>query len=87
MSAETSSAVLKNELHRMVVQTDNLQVLRQVKSIFDILLQGGDEADWWDVLTEQEKMLLQKGLNQLDNGERIPNHLVRQEINQMLGLQ
>ena len=85
MSAETSSAVLKNELHQMVVQTDNLQVLRQVKSIFDILLQGGDEADWWDVLTEQEKMLLQKGLKQLEDGERIPHLVVRQEINQMLG--
>ncbi len=87
MSAEITSAVLKNEIHSLVVQTDNLQILRQIKSIFAILLQGGDESDWWDVLSEREKTLIQKGLRQLDNGERIPHHVVRQEINKMLAKQ
>lgn len=86
MSAETtSSAILKNELHRLVMETDNPQVLRQVKSIFEILLHGGEAEDWWDNLSEKEKMLLQKGLQQLDNGERIPHEVVRKEINQLLG--
>lgn len=87
MSAETASAILKNELHRLVVETDNPQVLRQVKSIFEILLLGDEKEDWWDILSEKEKMLVQKGLQQLNNGERIPHQVVRQEINQLLGKQ
>ncbi len=87
MSAETASAILKNELHRLVVETDNPQVLRQVKSIFEILLHSDEKEDWWDILSEKEKMLVQKGLQELNNGERIPHHTVRQEINQLLGKQ
>ena len=82
MSAETASAILKNELHRLVVETDNTQVLRQVKSIFEILLHSDEKEDWWDILSEKEKMLVQKGLQELNNGERIPHQVVRQEINQ-----
>ena len=85
MNADTTSAVLKNELHRMVVQTDNLTVLQQVKKIFDLLLKEGKTEDWWDTLTEQEKALIQRGLQQLDNGERLPNSQVRLDINKMLG--
>ncbi len=85
MNANTTSAVLKNELHRMVVQTENLAVLEKVKNIFDLLLKNGETGDWWDELTEKEKALIQRGLQQLDNGERIPNSQVRLEINRMLG--
>ncbi|NUO00341.1 MAG: hypothetical protein HUU01_06955 [Saprospiraceae bacterium] len=64
MSADTtSSAILKNELHRLVVETDNPQVLRQVKSIFEILLHSGEEEDWWDSLSEKEKCFCKKACN------------------------
>jgi predicted transcriptional regulator len=87
MSVETSSAILKNELHRMVVETDNPVVLRKIKSIFSILLEQGDEEDWWDTISEREKAAIQKGLKQLENGERIPHAVVRQEIDRLLGKQ
>lgn len=86
MSANTASAILKNELHRLVVQTDDMAVLSRVKKIFDLMLEeGAKEEDWWDELTEQEKSMIQKGLQQLDNGERIPNSQARLEINKLLG--
>jgi hypothetical protein len=84
MNAEMTSAILKNELHRLVVQTDNVQVLRQIKSIFEILLRSGEEGDWWDTLSEREKRLIERGLAQLENGERLPHQVVRDEINQLL---
>ena len=68
MNADTTSAVLKNELHRMIVQTENLAVLERVKKIFDLLLKNGETGDWRDELTEQEQTLIQRGLQQLDNG-------------------
>jgi hypothetical protein len=85
MSANTASAILKNELHRLVVQTDDMTVLRRVKKIFDLMLEeGANEEDWWDELTEQEKAMIQRGLQQLDNGERIPNGEARLEISNLL---
>lgn len=85
MSTNTASAILKNELHRMVVQTDDMTVLHRVKKIFDLMLEeGANEEDWWDELTDQEKTMIQRGLHQLDNGERIPNSQVRSEINKLL---
>lgn len=83
MNTETTAAILKNELHRLVVETDNAEVLSQVKSIFEALLLG--EEDWWDTLSEKEKTQVQKGLQQLDNGDRMTNESVRKEINHLLG--
>lgn len=84
MSVDTVSAVLKNEIHRLVVQTDDEEVLRQVKSVFEMLLHEEGETDWWDVLSEKEKTLIQRGLEQLDRGERIAHETVRAEIDQLL---
>lgn len=83
MSVDTVSAILKNEIHRLVVQTDDEQVLRQVKSVFEMLLHE-EEADWWDALSEKEKILIQRGLEQLNLGESIAHEVVRAEIDQML---
>jgi len=83
MNTETTAAILKNELHRLVVETDNAEVLSQVKSIFEALLLG--EEDWWDALSEKEKTQVQKGLQQLDNGDRMTHESVRKEINHLLG--
>ena len=77
-------AEIKNELHRLVVETDDEKILQQVRSIFVILKKGGEEADWWDLIGEKEKTLIRKGLQQLENGERIPHEEVRKEIDLLL---
>lgn len=86
MTAEANAAVLKNELHRLVVQTEDEEVLRQIKSVFEYLLQDEDTgSDWWTTLSDKEQMLVQKALLELDRGDRIPHEAVRAEIDQMLG--
>jgi hypothetical protein len=46
-----------------------------------------ENPDWWDELTENEKSLIQKGMQQLEKGERLPNSQVREEIGKLLGKQ
>lgn len=79
MNAGTSTAELKNELHKLVVKTEDPQMLRQIKSIFVSLLHEEGE-DWWDTISEKEKSLIQSGLQQLENGEGIPHQTVREEL-------
>jgi predicted transcriptional regulator len=79
-----SVAEIKNELHRLVVETDDQKVLQQIKSIFVILKKGGEETDWWDLIDEKEKVLIKKGLQQLERGERISHQEVRKDIDLLL---
>jgi len=76
---------VKNDLHRLVVETDDAKILNQVIAIFIALREGRDEVDWWDTISEKEKMWIHRGLQQLAEGQRIPHLIVRQEINQLLG--
>lgn len=85
MPTEAAAAVLKNELHRLVVLTDDEEVLRQVKSVFEFLLHEDSETDWWVTLSDKEQMQVQQALQELDKGERMTHEAVRAEINQMLG--
>jgi len=86
MTAEANAAVLKNELHRLVVQTEDEEVLRQIKSVFEYLLHDEDtSSDWWTTLSDKDQMLVQKALLELDRGDRIPHEAVRADINQILG--
>ena len=79
-----NTAELKNDIHRLVVETDNSDVLYKIKTIFNSLVNNEQEDDWWYIVSEQEKISIKKGLEQLDNGERIPHAQVRQEINKLL---
>lgn len=78
---------VKNDLHRLVVETDDANVLQRIMAIFIALRDGKEEADWWDTISDQEKMLINKGVQQLQQGQRIPHNIVRQEINQLLNRQ
>lgn len=76
-----SIAEVKNKLHKLVVETDNPEILTEVESYFEELLQ---QSDWWEVLSEKEKMLIEQGQSQLDKGEGIPNESVQAAAKQLL---
>ena len=54
-----SVAELKNNLHRMVVETDDPSILGQIAALF-ASLRG--EEDWWDTLSAEEKQRIDLGL-------------------------
>jgi len=81
MNANT--AVLKNNLHKLIVETDDEAILSKVQAYFDTL--KFSQSDWWDALSDAELEAINKGIQQLDNGERIPNDKVREKAELLIG--
>jgi predicted transcriptional regulator len=79
-----SAAELKNDLHRLIVETDDINILQKIRSIFNSFIKGEEEKDWWDIISDQEKASIKKGLEQLEKGERLPHNEIRKEINELL---
>lgn len=77
-----SIADIKNDLHRMVVETDDPEILKQIVFLFAALR---DEASLWDRLSEREKQQIQKGLEDLQAGRTKSNEEVRLKVRAILG--
>jgi hypothetical protein len=78
-------AEIKNDLHRLVVETEDQEILLQIKFVFEQMKARNTEIDWYDTLNIVQKKSIETGLQQLNAGQRIPHAEVRQEINQRLG--
>lgn len=79
-----STAELKNDLHRLIVETDDINILQKIQAIFNSFIKGDENNDWWDTISDQEKSSIKKGIEQLENGERFTHKEVRNEINELL---
>ncbi len=78
-----SALELKNDLLRMVVETDDPLVLKQIIALFATLRQ---EKDWWDLISEAEKQKIELGRKQAAEGKIVPHMAVRAEVNKILGI-
>ncbi len=77
-----STAEIKNYLHKLVVETDDESILSKVQAYFTTL--KGNNVDWWDTISSHEKKSIDIGIQQLDNGEAIPNEKVKQKVDILL---
>lgn len=55
----------KLELVRMILDTSNPNILKQIKDFFT----KTKTADFWDTLSDEEKDDIEKGIIEIDNGE------------------
>jgi hypothetical protein len=69
--------VIKEHLHKLVVDTDDMDVLLQVEAYFESLL---GNQDWWDELSEKQKKQIEVSREQLAKGEAIPHEAVREKV-------
>ena len=60
-----------------------IALLNYLKSIDFVKI--SKTADWWDTLTEEQQNSINKGVEQLDNGEGIMHDDVRKNVNKLLG--
>lgn len=79
----TSVSELKNDLHKLIVETDDISILNRVQAYFSTL--KGKQVDWWDSLSEKDIASIERGTQQLDNGQRIPHIQVKEKVNLLLG--
>lgn len=64
-----STAELKNQLHKLIVETDDIDALTKIRAFINKLKKN--DSDWWDELDESTKEEIQIGIDQADNGEFI----------------
>ncbi len=81
----TTVAEIKNDLHRLVVETEEQEILIQIRFIFEQMKERDTQTDWYEILTLEQKKSLELGRQQLAVGQRLPHAEVRKEINQRLG--
>ncbi len=78
-----SAAEIKLQLIRLIDNTEDASLLNKAYATLSKLL--GKKEDWWDEISDEEKAVINKGREQLRNGEGIPHAEVRKEINKILG--
>ncbi len=67
------STGIKSDLFALIEQTDDLQVLEAIK----VLLQNrAGEQDFWELLPDEQKKSIERGLEQADKGEIVANEEV-----------
>ncbi len=72
---------LKNDLHRMVVETEDIAVLEQMARLFSILR---DENTAKSAISESEEAQIRKGLEDLREGRLKSDEEVRAKVRSML---
>jgi predicted transcriptional regulator len=80
---ESTTAEIKNYLHKLIVETDDETILSKVQAYFTTL--KSKNIDWWDTISDTEKEAIGIGLRQLENGETIPHDEVIKEVNTLFG--
>lgn len=80
-----STLILKDALHRLVLETNDDTILRQVQHFFLSIKEKNNTMDWWLTISDNEMALINKGLEDAQNGKLIPLNEVRTFINQKIG--
>ena len=73
---------IKNELHQLVAQTDDLDILKLVQQL--LIVTHEKKEDWWDSLSTKEQQLINVSIGQADNGELISQADARTRIKNWL---
>lgn len=73
-----NTAELKNQLHKLIVETDDLDVLTKIQSYFSQL--KVKHNDWWDELSDTNKKDIKEGVQQADEGDLIDQKEARERI-------
>ena len=67
---------VKYKMISKIINSNDDSVLSKIKS----LLQIDDEVDFWDELSEEDKIAVNDGLKQLDNGQYVSHESLQDEI-------
>lgn len=62
------------------IQTADEKTVRMIHAMLEV----DAKEDWWDEITESHQQAIDKGIEQLDNGEGIPHDEVMRKYNKWL---
>lgn len=72
---------LKNDLLRMIAETDDPIKLKLMVDWFGIVR---EEHDWWLEISEKERQMILEGKKQIAEGKGIPHEQVRLKVRALL---
>ncbi len=78
---QMSTLELKNNLLRMIAETDDPVKLQLILEWFGMIR---EEKDWWLEISEKERQLILEGRKQLSEGKGIPHEEVRLKVQNLL---
>jgi hypothetical protein len=78
-----STADLKNDLHKLIVETDDPEILEQIAVLFQALLE--QKAKTWSELSPEEQQKIQKGASDAAEGNIRPYRAFRDKVKKVLG--
>jgi hypothetical protein len=78
-----NAAELKNHLHKLIVETDDLDILTKIQLYFKQL--KSKNTDWWDALSETTKKEIELSIKQSENGTLISHAEARKKIDRFFG--
>jgi hypothetical protein len=73
-----NTAELKNHLHKLIVETDDLDILTKIQTYFKSL--KSKNTDWWDELSDSAKKEIEEGIQQAEKGDLINHEDARTRI-------
>jgi hypothetical protein len=73
---------IKDNLHRMVVETDDQAILEQIAFLFAALR---DENNLWDAMSDAEKKQIRHGIEDIKNNKITTHEEVRASVRAILG--
>ncbi len=76
-----TTAEIKNNLHRMVVETEDRLILEQIALLFASLR---EERNWADTISQEEKVLIDKGRKDLAEGKTVARSEVQAQSRKIL---
>lgn len=80
---KSNTAEVKNNLHKLIVETDDENILSKVQAYF--LTLKNKDVDWWDTISDQEKEDIKLGLKQLEDDEGIPHEEIKHKVDKLFG--
>jgi len=66
----------KLELVQLIINTKKPLTLKRVEEV----LKREKESDWWDEISQAERLSIEKGLAEADKGELIAHEVVMKEV-------
>jgi len=76
-----TTAEIKNDLHRMVVETEDRMILEAIVALFANLR---EEKNWADTISLREASLLEKGRRDMMEGKLVARSAVQEQTRQIL---
>ena len=76
-----TTAEIKNDLHRMVVETEDRMILEAIAALFASLR---EEKNWADMISQRENSLLEKGRKDMAEGKLVARSTVQAQTRQIL---